>query len=827
MPEKELEMQSSGSENEQATEPHPLRKKEYRVMGRREFLSMSAAVMASAPGVLRHPTSCFGQEPSVGPATQTASTAAREAPKSGVQTLTTGEYSISLKKGKKGIAIFRGATATNEMMLKMYPCAGNPDWELFNAERSSEMKRESSGTVDRVVMKTNSPLGICTLTVSVDSSVPGLIHSQVEIEPNVDVPAASKFFSGRTPELRYASGKALAKLIYYLNGMPGTSTYHTVAGKPSAILDNNQWVYYGDPFVLKSTVLYCQDFSSLSQFFEASGTRIRGTVTQPPGSLESIANPREGNAPFGYALPKLRSQLSKGVKVKVCSSLLFLSPGAPSINNSVQFCSRFVESVSAIYTQLTRPSWKMIEWPAVVEKGLNDLNTQNVAMQQYRKRSSHPDGSDHGPGGFAFTTQCSVGMCATPIVVQSNLIAIKQFSQVFSSKAGVNMVRHANVVWQNMPVPTIAFNDAWQYLYGLAMAADYATDFDDADARAYCMKSADSVIEAGRHLHYEFPFEVDKTLTPLPKVRFEYDCAGAYVYLMMRYHQFTGEDRYLREARAAADRVLRSGFEFAYEFTTTSLTPVALLRLYIQTKDKRYLDGISIPLALIVRHSWFFNPGYREYLGRTIFMLTEGMPGVYANGWEEGSLIRQLSALLSEGHSKLPLVQRDLIAELLHWKAVSIADSLPDRLPNPSIISTRVPIEWPLPVNRDWSIPMEGFGYLEWDDSGRYQKPGSVSQAPYNFGMLPDAALMLFHPLGHGGMLYADAPIVYETQVDGTVEFAAISSQRESQAYVAGRSMTVSIQSDDGKPPLRGAVEPDGEFWFSIVPGKRYRLSIE
>src|SRR6185437_557967 len=181
-------------------------------------------------------------------------------------------------------------------MLKLYPCAGNPDWGLFNTESSSEMKRESSGTIDRVVMKTTGPLGFCTLTVSVDSSVPGLIHSQVDIEPNVDVPADSKFFSGRTPELRYVSGKALSKLIYYLNGTPGANTYHTVAGKPSAILDNNQWIYYGDPFVLKSTVLYFQDFSSLSQFFEASGTRIRGTVTQPPGSLESIANPREGNA---------------------------------------------------------------------------------------------------------------------------------------------------------------------------------------------------------------------------------------------------------------------------------------------------------------------------------------------------------------------------------------------------------------------------------------------------------------------------------------------------------------------------------------------------
>ena len=769
-------------------------------LDRREFLSMSTALVASAR------TGFHVAGPLPGHASSDAQ-AGPAAANAAIQTLTTGEYTITFEKGKNGVTIAHGPAGAKDNGLKLTPCAGYPDWEFWDAKHVSVMKRESAGSVDRVVITSDGSLGVCTFTISVDSTSPGVIHSQVELEPANTVAVGNKYFAGRTPELHYASGKALNKAVYYFNGTPGTTTYHTVADKPSAILDNNQWIYFGDPLALKGTVLYYPNYSSMAIFFAESGTRLHGTVTQPPGCLGSRAVAGDGTVPFGYTVPGLNTPLAKGSKITVSNSLLYLAPGVPEIDEPVKFCSRFVESVSAVYAQLTKPTWRLIEWPAIVEKGLNDLNTQNKVRQQI---STHR---------FLRTN--------TPILAQANLNSIKKFSLAFSSKTGAEMVQSAGVVWKEIPAPSIAFNDAWQYVYGIAMAADYAIAFDDADARAYCMKSADKVIEAGRHLHYEFPLEVDKTLTPLPSMRFEYDCAGAYVYLMMRYHQFTGEDRYLQEARAAADRVLRSGFEFTYEFTVTSLTPVALLRLFAQTKDKRYLDGISIPLALIVRHSWFFNPGYREYLGRTIFMLTEGMPGVYANGWEEGSLIHQLYALLVEGHAILPSIQRDMVAEILRWKAVSIADSLPKQLPYPSIISRGVPIEWPLAVNHDWEIPMEGFGYFEWDNSGRYQKPGSVSQGPYNFGMLPEAALMLFHPLGEGGVLYADAPIVFETQGDGTVKFATISSQRESLAYVAGRSMTVSIQSDDQGPALRGVVAACSKFWFSIVPGKRYRLSTE
>ena len=67
-----------------------------------------------------------------------------------------------------------------------------------------------------------------------------------------------------------------------------------------------------------------------------------------------------------------------------------------------------------------------------------------------------------------------------------------------------------------------------------------------------------------------------------------------------------------------------------------------------------------------------------------------------------------------------------------------------------------------MPVNPNWYIPLEGFGYLEWDKSGLHDKPGRVSQPPYCFGALPEAALIQFHPLSSEVMLYAEMPAIVE-----------------------------------------------------------------
>jgi hypothetical protein len=417
---------------------------------------------------------------------------------------------------------------------------------------------------------------------------------------------------------------------------------------------------------------------------------------------------------------------------------------------------------------------------------------------------------------------------------ETNLNYCRRYADRFGSERAKQVVKDGDVLWANAQ-EHLPFGDAWQYLFPLAMAGDYAQEFGSEAAKQTFLKAANDVVAVGRRLGYLFHLRINADFSLPDGARYEYDCTGAYVYLMLLYHHFTGKADYMQEARAAADRLLQMGCEFPYEFTTTSLAPIALLRLYKLTGDQRYLDGIAIPLAALLRHTWLFNPDYGDYRGRTIFLLTEAMPGVYANGWEEATMMHYLNDFLLEGRDVLPESVREMIFELLRWKGVSASDALAPLLPDPSIIYTATPRQWFIPVNHAWNIPLEGFGYLEWDDGGMQDKPGRVSQAPYCFGMLPEAALLLFHPLDGETMLYVEAPITLEKRDATTFSFQTLGGQEPFRAALQGTAEMlagVSVQargiggSDLSHPVSLKKDSERSRVWFSVSPKVEHTISL-
>jgi hypothetical protein len=160
----------------------------------------------------------------------------------------------------------------------------------------------------------------------------------------------------------------------------------------------------------------------------------------------------------------------------------------------------------------------------------------------------------------------------------------------------------------------------------------------------------------------------------------------------------------------------------------------------------------------------------------------------------------------------------DLVSEVLRYKAAAQADSLAPLLPDPSIIYDGIPREWHRLVERSWYIPMEGFGYLEWDKSGLHDRPGRVSQPPYCFGPLPEAALLQFHPLGRRAVLYVEAPIVIEREGERAVRFRVLATRGTFKAGVRGGVAVAGIS------PRHDAVT--GLEAFEAVAGLTYRLEV-
>lgn len=784
-----------------------MKKREQGGVGRREFIAMAASACVSATS-WPQPASQLNRTPEV-EQKENAEQVRILSQSSSSFRIQTGEYEVSFAHGVSSLSIRRRGA---DRGLTLRP-AGETGSSILSAKDARVVRCVEDRDSICVEVSGSVSWGTGTITLRTHRETPGLINSKIEVVLNRDIVGSEDGISGEHAELAYPDDSSDLSLTYYLNGTPGARTYHSAEQRPSAILDNNQWIYWGDPIVLKSTLLYFEDFTSLSSFYEMTGTRLRKTVRQPPDCLDGPKGVPGSPFSFGYVMPKLVKPLQRESRVLLANSFLYIEPGSPQISESEAYCSRFIDGVSAMYPHLDKPEYRMSDWVSITEKGLEDLTACEDVLRKRADAHAAP--------------AIPESVLRSPIDVPSNLISIQRYASTFHSKRAQMLVGNAEERWANLPEQRLPYGDAWQYLFPMIMAGDYTQEFHSDAAKAFCLGRADNVVETGQRLQYIFPLKINQDFSKAADVRYQYDCSGAYVYLMLLYSQFTGESKYITEARAAADRLLQMGFEFPYEFTTTSLAPVALLRLYKKTGDRRYLDGIAIPMAAILRHSCFFNPGYREYKGRTIFLLTEAMPGVYANGWEEACLVHYLNVLLQEGQNVLPSALIEMAAELLRWKGVSLLDSLAPSLPETAVVNERIPREWFIPVDRTWDIPLEGFGYLEWDDSGQSDKLGSVSQGFYTFGVLPEIAVLLFHPLIGDAMLYAETPITITKHAEGTFRVRPFAGKGPIKAFLKTDPAYVAHLNDASGMPVRvHAEENDAQhrLWFEMSPRTEYTI---
>jgi hypothetical protein len=716
-----------------------------------------------------------------------------------------GQYVISFNVHHDYIRINRQGKNKFDNFLALKPGGDGGDFNILKEDKSRSVG--CSEDDKKVMLRIKGKLKWCDYIFELvcPKNEPGLINSRVYIQNVLQEMQPKELFEGQYPELQYRkeqkekSSNRLPNLVYYFNGTPGSYTYHTVLNDSSEIYDLNQFIYFGDRDGLQSTLQYYVDFTSLNPFFKATGTKILNTVRQPYKCMESPEKDLSGAiATFGFDIPQTSQRLNIDSPLLISNSFIRLCPGVPSIYQPSEFSTRFINGISALFPYLAKPDSKFIDWPEIVEQGIGDL----ISSSKETKKIA--------------------------IFPQANLVSIRSYIEKFGSEKAKAFRGEWDDNWKilNFKLP---YSDAWQYLYPLIQAGEYQAKFKSETAKKIFLNAADDVIHAGQKLNYRFPLRITADFSRSKEIRYEYDCTGAYVYLMILYYKETNQDKFLTEAKAAANELLKMGAEYPYEFTTTSVGPLAMLRLYKITNQIKYLKGISIPLAAILRHSWLFNPQYGVYNGRTIFMLTEAMPGVYANGWEEASLIHYLKKLLEEGQGILPEQFLDLTAELLRWKSISAADALAPLLPDQSIIYSGIPREWVMKVNKNWYIPLEGFGYLEWDDTGLHNQPGRVSQSPYCFGMLPEAAMLQFHKLAGDVQLYVEGPIMFNVISSGKYSFKMLAKNGTYSARIKApkdRSTHVLIEEvlDSGNSKIINSfIEQEGGWLsFAVKAGIEY-----
>lgn len=87
---------------------------------------------------------------------------------------------------------------------------------------------------------------------------------------------------------------------------------------------------------------------------------------------------------------------------------------------------------------------------------------------------------------------------------QANFGSIKRYNKRFVSGKGNEIIAGSEILWTDVKAD-LPFGDAWQFLFPLITAGEYADEFDNPAALKAFLAGAENAVKAGQALIIFFP----------------------------------------------------------------------------------------------------------------------------------------------------------------------------------------------------------------------------------------------------------------------------------------------------------------------------------
>ena len=475
---------------------------------------------------------------------------------------------------------------------------------------------------------------------------------------------------------------------------------------------------------LAFSLMYLQDFSSLTDLMEATGASPADTVG---GSLTEA----------GF-LPPFRGEhiLPAGREFVISDVYLTVIPDAPKTPGEV--AGRYLDLLAETYVGLELPALEYHDWPMRAERAARDL-TLSPACSYER-------------GGSRFLTPY-VGDTTKPpesMVQLTVLVNSLEYDQWRGNPSALSRTLRAGIERFFEPeigsivrwLPGESFGkqseenmnhdamDSWYLYHSLHNTARLAKR-GDTMARDLFRASLPYAIRVARRFDYQWPvFFSLKTLDIVraessPGAGGERDVAGLYALDMLLAHELFGDDAYLQEGRRAAAAVRHAGFRIGYQLNTTTFAAEAMLRLWEITGEREYLEGSEICMASALDNVWIWRCDYgRARYYRTFFGLFPLRDAPYVAAYEELECHAKFHEYLRRGAKDIRPSLRLLLAEYLKYSLDRCWFYYPDALPIDSLAEKQRNGR----LERTLSIPLEDL------QDGR-TPCGSVGQEVYGGGL--------------------------------------------------------------------------------------------
>jgi hypothetical protein len=473
-----------------------------------------------------------------------------------------------------------------------------------------------------------------------------------------------------------------------------------------------------------ASVLYLQNFSSLTELFEIAAKTPAGTVG---GTLE------EGGflAPFDC-----RSILPSSQEVTLSDAFLAVVPDRYPAQN--ELAGQYLDLLADVYLALDKPPTAYHDWPARAARTMRDLCLSPSCT--YKRAGEHFVMPYVGDSSKPPESMVQLTVLANTLEYEAwrgsrgplSAGLLNGFDKFYDSKIGsvVRWLPGESFGEQSEEHMDHESMDSW-YLYHSLFNLSRLATLGNRSARTIFQDSIAFAIRVARRFDYRWPIFFNlKTLEIVraesaPGKGGERDVAGLYALVMLHAHELFGEPEYLNEARRAATAMSGLGFRLAYQTNTTGFAAEAMLRLWLLTKDRLYLEMSELCMANIFDNMWLWSCDYgiaRHY--RTFFGLFPLHDAPYLAAYEELETQAKFHDYLALGGADIRPSLRLLLAEYQKYSLDRGWFYYPDALPVNAIAEKSRNGQ----IERSLSVPLEDM------QDGR--KPsGEVGQELYGSGL--------------------------------------------------------------------------------------------
>jgi hypothetical protein len=523
------------------------------------------------------------------------------------------------------------------------------------------------------------------------------------------------------------------------------------------------FVYFSMERPQSGSVYYVQNLTALADYCQETETSGADTVG--------------GQWPeLGFALPPaVKKPLPVGKEFIISDGFLALSEEIPA--NELEMSRQFMDLLAAIYLHLQLPATQYHNWPAILDKGLNDLENSHGCW-------AHFDGHDYlnayvsdydTPPEIMVQMAVLLPMHEYSLWSETEIPAIKKIIEglgAFYDKELGTINRWLPAVIDNLDESEEQLKpyvmDAWYLHHPMVNLARMALA-GDKTCRKLFMDSLEYMIKVAHHFKYKWPVFYDmKTLDIVkgekqPGQGGEGDVAGLYAFVMLHAWDITKDDRYLNEAKKAAKSLLGLGFDLFYQANNTALSAKAMIRLWNITRDKVYLDLSFLCITNIFRNMqlWDCNYGYGKHYS-TFFAVFPLADAKYTAAYEEAEVFACVHNYLElAADEDLPESVSLLLAEFARHILQRAAFYYPPNLPQ-EMLSEEVKMGQ---VDPKLWIALE-------DIHDGWEKSGEVGQEVYGagvaFGIVPRHYLKV---PGENFLVYCDYPTAKFTKKGKSISF--------------------------------------------------------